>query len=114
MGKMTRPNFIYNDASINNSEYTFIHCERWRLEKRKLEAKVGICIVDNFCDAILYNEENWNSIASYTEALQKSKKFDLDKGRRMDIKTSSQVLLCNPDADMDIKWPNGQTYSISN
>ena len=33
MGKITRPNCIYDDA-----EHFFFHCERWRLERRNLSA----------------------------------------------------------------------------
>ena len=52
MGKMTRQNCIYCDAG-----HTFFHCERWRLERRNLEAKVGACTIENFCDAMLSSEE---------------------------------------------------------
>ena len=31
MGKMMRPNCIYGDASIDDAEHTFFHCERWVL-----------------------------------------------------------------------------------
>ena len=85
MGKMTRLNCIYDDMAINYAEHTFFHCERWSLEKRNLEVKVGICIVEYFCDVILNSENNWNSIDSYTEAVLKSKKFDLDERIRMDV-----------------------------
>ena len=60
-------------------------CERWKLERRNPEVKVGACIVENFCDVILSSEKNWNSMASYVKALLKSKKFDLDERIRMDI-----------------------------
>ena len=53
MGKMKRPNYIYDDA-----EHTFCHCERWSLERKNLEAKVGVCTVENFCDILLNSEEN--------------------------------------------------------
>ena len=83
--KTIRPNCIYGDASIDPEEYTFFHCVRWRLERRILEAKVGSCTtVQNFCGVILSSEENWNSMTSYTEALLKSKKFDLDERSRLD------------------------------
>ena len=80
IGKITRPHCIYDDESIDDAVYTFLHCERWSLERTNLEAKVG----KNFCDVILDCEENWNSIASYTEALRESKKFYLDERSRMD------------------------------
>ena len=47
-------------------------------------------------------------MASYTEALLRSKKFDLKECIRMDVSTPSQILLGNPDMNMDIKGPNGQ------
>ena len=78
LGKMTQINCIYDTASIDDRKYTFFHCERWKLEKENLEAKVGVFTVENFCDVILNSEENCNSIASYTEALLKSKKFYFD------------------------------------
>ena len=34
MGKMTRPNCIYDDASIDDAKHTFFQYKRWRLEKR--------------------------------------------------------------------------------
>ena len=54
----TRPHFIYSDASIDDAEYTFFHCERWKLERSNLEAKVGACTIENFCEVILSREEN--------------------------------------------------------
>ena len=50
-----------------------------------LEAKVGACTVENFYDILLNKEENSNIEDSYTEALLKSKKLDLDKIIRMDV-----------------------------
>ena len=41
--------------------------------------------IGNVCVVILSIEENWNNIASYSEALLKSKKFDLDERNRMDV-----------------------------
>ena len=78
MGKMTRPNYVYGDASIDDAKHTFFHCERWRLERRNLEGKVGICIVEKICEVILSSNEISNSEASYTEALLKSKELNLD------------------------------------
>ena len=72
MGKMTRLNCIYDDATIDDVEHTFFYCERWNLEKRNLEVKVGICTVESCCDVILNSEDNWNSIASNNEVLLKS------------------------------------------
>ena len=37
---MTKPNCIYGDASIDDTERTFFHYERWILERRNREAKV--------------------------------------------------------------------------
>ena len=85
MGKMIGPNCIYGNASIDDAEHTFFHCEKWRLETRNLEAKVGACTVEDLCKVILSSEKNWNSVASYTKALLKSKKFDLDERSRMDV-----------------------------
>ena len=79
LGKMTQPNCIYDDT-----EHSFSHCKRRRLERINLEVKVGVCTVENFCDVILNSEENWNSIASYTEVLLKSKKFNANESSRMD------------------------------
>ena len=53
MGKITLPNCIYVDASIDDAEHTFFHCGRWRLERMNLETKVGACTIDNFCDVNL-------------------------------------------------------------
>ena len=53
MGKMTRPNCIYDDASIDDAEHTFFHCERWKLERRNLEVKVGVFTIKNFCNELL-------------------------------------------------------------
>ena len=55
------------------------------LESRNLKAKGGTCTIQNFYDVILSSEENWNSVASYTEALLKSKKFALDERSWMDV-----------------------------
>ena len=52
------------DALIDEAEHTFFHCETWRLERRKLEAKVDASTIKNLCDVILSNKENWISIAS--------------------------------------------------
>ena len=82
---MGRPNCIYDDASIDDVEHTFFHCERWRWEEKNFEAKVGAYTIENFCDVILNSKENWNSITSFTEALLKSKKFDLDERSTMDV-----------------------------
>ena len=71
MRKMIRPNCIYDDVSIDGAKHTFFHCERWRLERKALEG----CTV----------EGNLNSLASYTEALLKTEKFDLDKRSGMDV-----------------------------
>ena len=87
MGKMTRPNCIYGDASIDDAEHTLFHCERWILERRNLEVEVGACTIENFCDVILSSEENWNSMASYAEV---------------------SAFLRNSDADVDMKEPYGQ------
>ena len=106
MSKMTRPNCIYDDASIDVTVITVFHCERWSLERNNLEAKVGICTVLN-------SEENWNSIANCSEALPKSKKFDLDERSRMNVETPSKILLRNPEANMDIMGSNSQTDSTS-
>ena len=73
---MTQPNCIYGDASIDNTDHTFFHCEKEGL---------GVCTIENFCDVIMSSEKNWNSVASYTEALLISKKFDLDERIRMDV-----------------------------
>ena len=83
--KMTRPNCMYDDTSIDDVEHTFFHCERWRLERRNLGVKVDECTIENFYDVILSIEENWNSMASYAEALLKSKNFDLDERSRMEV-----------------------------
>ena len=107
--KITRPNCIYDDVSIDDAQYTFFHCERWRLERWDLEA----CSVENFCNVILSNEENWNGLASYTEALLKSKKFHLDERSRMGVWTPSLNSLYNPDADIDMNEKNAQTDSTS-
>ena len=60
------------------------------MERRNLEVKVGAHTIENICDVILSSEENWNSVAGYTEALLKF-----------------QILLRNLNADMDMKGPNG-------
>ena len=78
---MTRPNSIYSGASIDDADDD----ERCRMERRNFEAKVGACIILDFCDAILSSEENWNSMTSYTEGLLKSKKFNLDERSRVDV-----------------------------
>ena len=52
---------------------------------------------------------DWNIKASYTGALLKCMKFDLEEGSIMDVKTLFQILLCNPDADKNMKVLNGQT-----
>ena len=77
MGKITRPNCINGDASIDDAKHPFCHCERWRLKKERnnLEAKIDTCTIESFCDVILSSEENWTSMVSYTEALLKSKEF---------------------------------------
>ena len=113
MEKMTRPNCIYGDVSIDDAEDTFFHCERCVLERRNLEIKVGVVTIENFCNVILSSEENWNNLASYAEVLLKTKKFDLNERSRMDNYTASRILLRNPDVDVDIKEPNGQTDSTS-
>ena len=41
MGKMIGPNCIYGNASIDDAEHTFFHCEKWRLETRNLEPKAA-------------------------------------------------------------------------
>ena len=76
---LIQPNCIYNDASKDDAEHTFFLCGRWRIVRKNLAAEVGISTVKNFCDLILNSEENCNCIASYTEALLKSKKFDLEE-----------------------------------
>ena len=58
MGKMTPPNYIYRDAFSDDAEHTFFHCERRKLERRNLEAKVGACTIENFCGGILNNDDN--------------------------------------------------------
>ena len=83
MGKITGPNCI-NDASTDDAEHTFFHCERWVLKRRNFETKVGEVTIENFCDVILSSDENFNSMATYGEVLLKTKKFDLDKRSRMD------------------------------
>ena len=85
MEKMTRPNCSYDDASIDDPEHTFFHCEKWRLERRNFKATFGVSIVECFYDVILNSEENCYSLTSYTEALLKSKKFDLDERSRMHV-----------------------------
>ena len=60
---------------------------------------------------MLSSEENWYSISSCTEALLKSKKFDWDERRRMEVYTASQISLSNQDADMNMKAPNVQMDS---
>ena len=70
MGKMTRPNCICGDGSFD--------CEKYGLKKRNLEATVGACTIENFCDIILSSEENWNNKANYSEDLLKSKIFNLE------------------------------------
>ena len=85
MRKITQPNCIYDDTLIDDIEHTFFHCDRWRLERRNLDAKFGACTVDNFCDAILSSEENRIGMISYTEVWLKSKKFDLDERIIMDV-----------------------------
>ena len=66
---MTPPNYTCDDA-----KYSFFHCERWRLERRNLEAKIDACTI-----------ENWNSMDNYTQALLKSKKFDFYERIRMGV-----------------------------
>ena len=51
---MTKLHLWYGDA-----KHSFFHCERLRLEIRNLEAKVGACTFENFCDIILSSEINW-------------------------------------------------------
>ena len=85
MEQMRRPNCIYNDVSIDDAERIFFHCEIWRLERGNLVPIVGPCITENFCNVILSSEENSNRMARYTEALLKSKKFDMDERIRMDV-----------------------------
>ena len=76
---------LHGDTSINDAVHTFFHYEKWRLEKRNLEAKVGTCAIENFCDALLDSNENWNSMESYNESLPKTKKFDLDERSGVDV-----------------------------
>ena len=45
-------------------------------------------------------------MASYTEALLKSKKFAMDEKSRLDVYKAPQILLGNSDTDMNIKVPN--------
>ena len=70
---------------IDDAEHISFHCERWRLKRRNLEAKVGAYTVENICDVILSSEKNWSNLVSYTEALLKSKKFDSDERSRNDV-----------------------------
>ena len=56
MGKKMGPNFIYGDASIDDAAHTFFHYERLVLERRNLQAKVGVYIIEHFCDVILNGE----------------------------------------------------------
>ena len=65
---------------MSNLIYVNVGCERWNLDKRDLEAKVGAYAVGNFCNIILSSEGN-----STIVALLKSKKFDLAKRSRMDV-----------------------------
>ena len=41
--------------------------------------------IENFCAVIPSNKDTWNSMATYTDALLKSKKFDLDEGKKIDV-----------------------------
>ena len=70
----------WGDALIDEAEHTLCCCERWILEISNVKAKVGACTIENFCDVILSSKKNWNSMACYTEAFLKSKKFDLEVG----------------------------------
>ena len=79
---MTRVNCIYNDAWIDGEKYTLFHCERWSLERTNFEAKVGVSTVENFCVSISGRRRK---IATYTEALLKSRKLDLDEKLSRDI-----------------------------
>ena len=65
MGKITRLNCIYGDESIDDVQYPFFHCERWRLERRNPEAKVSACIIENFCDVILSSRKNWDRMLKF-------------------------------------------------
>ena len=50
MGKKTWPKCIYDDAWIDDTEYTFFHCEKWVVENRNLETKFGVVTIENFCE----------------------------------------------------------------
>ena len=64
---------IHGDASIDDVEHAFFHCERWVLERRNLKAKVGACTIENYCYIILSSE------VSCAEVLLKSKYRRLDR-----------------------------------
>ena len=55
------------------------------MERRNIDAKAGACIIENFCDVILSSEEIWNNMASYTDALLESKKFNINERIRLDL-----------------------------
>ena len=79
MGKMTEPGCIYGDSAVDSAEHTFFYCEKWSEERARLEATIGVCTVDNWCDTILRSENNWNIMARYIEHILRSKKGDLDE-----------------------------------
>ena len=61
-----------------------------------------------FHNVIPSREKNWISMASYTVALLKYRKFELNERIRLDVKTLSLILCLYPDADIDTKGITGQ------
>ena len=84
MEQIKSPNCVYGDGSHDYAEPTFFRCHTF------FQTKVSARTIDNFCNVILCSEENWNSMASYIEALLESKKFDLDV---RDVEWTSRQLL---------------------
>ena len=123
-GNLMRLTIIWHNCYLNRVIFvcnclkwqrTYFHSlwdiERW-VRKRKSGVQSLRLYCRDFCNITLTSEENWNSITSYTEVWMKSMKFDLYLRSRIDVWIPSQILLRNPDADMNVK-PNGQTETTS-
>lgn len=76
MDKVSSPNCIYCNGERDDAEHTFFSCSRWHQKKNALETEVGSLTPDNVVEVMLRNEENWDAVSGYVEAILRQKKAE--------------------------------------
>ena len=74
MEKMANASCVYGDCLTYNALHTFIHCEKWSVERGTRQRIIGIIILDNIVRLMVRRETEWAKVTGFVEAVLRLKK----------------------------------------